>query len=155
MNREPRRRGAAVLLIVAWILWLHPWVPALLVGGVVSWVLLHKRLEGNLSEALVRIWRRAWPPGTLVLIPLLFASTLVFWTSDEPITPKALPVALSMLGLSTILLGISWTLFAHAQRLWKARQKPALAANRKPGPTCKEERASVGAMAEDDGAGRP
>lgn len=133
MNGEQRRRRAAVLLILAWVLRLHPWVPALLVGGFVSWVILHKRLEGDLGVALVRLWRRAWPPGTLVLISLLFASTLMFWISDVPITAKVLPVALSMLGLATILLGNWWTLFAHPERFWRARKEPSLAGNRKPG----------------------
>ena len=126
VDGEPRRRGAAVLLILAWALWWHAWVPALLVSGIVSWGFLHQRLEGDLGAALVRIWRRAWPPGTLALIPLLFASMFVFWTSDVPSTPKALPVALSMLGLATILLHASGTLFAHVRRLWRARTAPAL-----------------------------
>ena len=133
MSGEQRRRRAAVLLIVAWVLRLHPWVPALLVGGFVSWVILHKRLEGDLGEALVRLWRRAWPPGTLVLIPLLFASTLVFGISDVPITAKVLPVALGLLGLSTILLGNAWTFFAHPERFWIARKERSVAGNRKPG----------------------
>ena len=109
-----RRRAAAALLVVSWALWLHPWVPALLIGVFVSWVLLHTRLEGDLGGTLVRVWRRAWPPGTLALIPLLVGSTLAFWISDGPITAKVLPVALALLALSTILLGSAWTLFAHA-----------------------------------------
>ncbi len=137
-----RRRAAAALLVLSWVLWLHPWVPALLIGVFVSWVLLHTRLEGDLGETLVRVWRRAWPPGTLVLIPLLVGSALVFWISDVPITAKVLPVALALLGLSTILLGSTWTLFAHAQRLWRARNEPALAtANPSPGATRNGERA--------------
>lgn len=141
MNMQ-RRRAAAVLLILSWVLRLHPWVPALLVGMFVSWVLLHTRLEGDLGGALVRVWRRAWPPGTLVLIPLLVGSTLVFWTSDVPITAKVLPVALALLGLSTILLGSAWTLFAHAQRFWRARNEPALAmADPRPSSTRTGERA--------------
>jgi hypothetical protein len=141
VNGESGRRGAAVLLILAWVLWLHPWVLALLVGGFVSSVLLHKRLEGDLGRALVRIWQRAWPPGGPVLIPLLSASLLVFWTSDVPIAPRALPIALSILGLSTILLGVLWTPFGHAQRFWKARREPALAAKRPPGSMGTGERA--------------
>jgi len=141
VNGERHRRRAAVLLILAWVLRLHPWVPALLVGGLVSWVILHKRLEGDLGEALARRWRRAWPPGTLVLIPLLFASTLVFWISDVPIMVKLLPVALSMLGLSTILLGNAWTFVAHPERFRMARKKPSLAANREPGSSGKGSRA--------------
>ena len=137
-----RRRASAALLILSWVLWLHPWVPALFVGVLVSWVLLHTRLEGDLGGALVRVWRRAWPPGPLVLIPLLVGSTLAFWISDVPITAKVLPVALALLGLSTTLLGSAWTLFAHAQRFWRARHESALAtANPSPGATRNRERA--------------
>ncbi len=137
-----RRRASAALLILSWVLWLHPWVPALFVGMLVSWVLLHTRLEGDLGGALVRVWRRAWPPGPLVLIPLLVGSTLAFWISDVPITAKVLPVALALLGLSTILLGSAWTLVAHAQRFWRARHESALAtANSSPGATRNGERA--------------
>jgi len=137
-----RRRASAALLILSWVLWLHPWVPALFVGMLVSWVLLHTRLEGDLGGALVRVWRRAWPPGPLVLIPLLVGSTLAFWISDVPITAKVLPVALALLGLSTTLLGSAWTLFAHAQRFWRARHESALAkANPSPGSTRNGERA--------------
>ena len=137
-----RRRAVAALVILAWVLWLHPWVPALLVGMCASWILLHTRLEGDLGRALVRVWRRAWPPGPLVLIPLLVGSTLAFWISDVPITAKVLPVALTLLGLSTILLGSAWTLLAHAQRFWRARNEPALAtANPGPGATRNEDRA--------------
>ena len=136
-----RRRAAAALVILSWVLWLHPWVPALLVGMFASWILLHTRLEGDLGGALVRVWRRAWPPGPLVLIPLLVGGALVFWISDVPITAKVLPVALALLGLSTILLGSTWTLFAHAQRFWRARNESALAtANPSPGATRNGER---------------
>jgi len=137
-----RRRAAAALLILSWVLWLHSWVPALLIGVFVSWVLLHTRLEGDLGETLVRAWRRAWPRGTLVLITLLVGSALVFWISDVPITAKVLPVALALLALSTILLGSAWTLFAHAQRFWRTRNESALATtNPSPGATGNEGRA--------------
>ena len=151
MNGEGGRRAAAVFLILAWVLWLHAWVPALLVAGLVSWVFVHKRLEGDLGKALVRVWRRVWPPGAPVLVPLVFASALVFWISDASITAKVLPVALCILGFSTLLLGTSRcalqavagpgprrprrdskrrTLIAHAQRFWRARREPAPAASR-------------------------
>jgi hypothetical protein len=52
---------------------------------------------------LILSWVPRWHPGTLVRIPLLIGSTLVFWVSDVPIMAKVLAVALSMLGLSTIL----------------------------------------------------
>lgn len=124
MNGEQGRRRAAVLLIAAWVLALHPWVPALLVGGCVSWVVFHKRLEGDLGVSLARWWQRAWPPGTFVLIPLLVASTIVFWLSDVPIMAKVLPVVLSLLGLSTVLLGIVWRSFARPERFAPASESP-------------------------------
>jgi hypothetical protein len=103
MNGEGRRRGAAVLLAFAWALWLHPWVPALLVGGGLAWIILHKRVEAQPDGALVRVWRRVWPPETLVLIPALLASTFVFWSSNVRPVAKVLPIALGMLGLATCL----------------------------------------------------
>lgn len=124
MNGEQGRRRAAVLLIAAWVLALHPWVPALLVSGCVSWVVFHKRLEGDLGVSLARSWRRAWPPGTFVLIPLLVASTIVFWLSDVPIMAKVLPVALSLLGLSMVLLGIVSRSFAHPERFAPSSESP-------------------------------
>jgi hypothetical protein len=110
------RQRAAVLLIVAAVLWWHRWIPALLVAGFVSWVILHRRLEGDLGEALGRVWRRAWPPGTAVLVLLLSSGTLAYWFSDELITPKVLPIALNMFALSLISFGNWWTLFAHSRR---------------------------------------
>ena len=111
MNGEQGRRRAAVLLILAWVLMLHPWVPALLVSAFVSWVILHKRLEGDFGHDLARWWRLAWPPGSLVLALLLVASIVVFWDSDVRPLAKVLPVALNILGLSMILFGGWSTLF--------------------------------------------
>lgn len=112
-----RRHGGAVLLILASLLWLHRWVPAFLVVAFVSWIILHKRFEGHRGEALGRRWRRAWPPGTGVLIPLVAASMLGYWLADAPITSKILPVALNVLALSMVLFGNWWTLLARRQRL--------------------------------------
>ncbi|MBI4636701.1 MAG: hypothetical protein HY727_10175 [Candidatus Rokubacteria bacterium] len=125
MTGEQRRHRAAVLLILASVLWLHRWVPALLVAALVSWVILHKRLEGDLGDALARLWRRAWPPGARVLVPLLSATTLAYWVSDVPITPKVLPIALNMLALSLILLGHWWTLLAPREQSWTAGTTPS------------------------------
>jgi hypothetical protein len=118
------RRRAAVFLITAWVLGLHPWVPALLVAGFVAWVVLHKRLEGELGASLTRGWRRAWPPGAFVLIPLLLASAIVFWLWDVPIMAKVLPIALSLLGLSTVLLGTVRRSFARPERFAPASEAP-------------------------------
>ncbi len=116
MNRVHRRHCPAVLLIVASVLWWHRWVPALLLAGVVSWAILHTRLEGNLGRILGRLWRRAWPPRTIVLVPLLSGGTLAYWVSDEPITPKVLPIALNMVALSILLFGNWWRMFAQPRR---------------------------------------
>jgi uncharacterized BrkB/YihY/UPF0761 family membrane protein len=71
VNGVERRRRAAALLILAWTLALHAWIPALLAIAFVSWIILHKRLESDFGDALARRWRRGWPPGRLVLILLL------------------------------------------------------------------------------------
>jgi hypothetical protein len=105
MDGVERRRRAAVLLVLAWTLVLHAWIPAILAIAFVSWVILHKRLEGDFGDALARRWRRGWPPGRLVLILLLAASMLVVWESDVRPLAKVLPVTLDILGLSMILLG--------------------------------------------------
>jgi len=119
MTGAQRRRRATVLLIVASVLWWHRWVPALLVAGFVSWVILHKWFEGDLAEVLARGWRRAWPPRAVALIPLLLGGTLAYWVSDEPTTPKVLPIALNMLALSIISFGNWWTRLAHPERFWR------------------------------------
>jgi hypothetical protein len=111
-----RRHRAAVLLIVAAVFWWHRWVPALLLTGIVSWAILHGRLEGDLGRILGRLWRRAWPPRTMMLVPLLSAATLVYLASDEPIVAKVLPIALNVVALSTLLLGSWWTMVARPER---------------------------------------
>jgi|SRR5688572_12840540 len=121
MGGVERRRRAAVLLILAWALALHAWIPALLAIGFVSWVILHKRLEGDFGDAVVGRWRRGWPPGPLILILLLAASTLVVWESDVRTPAKVLPVTLHILGLSMILLGgwstpVRWMMAVPAKR---------------------------------------
>ena len=109
MNATARRHRVAVLLLVAAALWWHRWLPALLVAGFVSWVVLHRRLEGDLGKALGRGWRRAWPPGTAVLVLLAASGTLAYWLADQPITPKLLPIALNVLALSIAAFGSWWT----------------------------------------------
>ena len=89
------------------MLWLHQWLPALLVAAWVSWLILHKRLEGSLGEALVRFWRRSWPPGTLVLIPLLAGNALAYWVY-APMPGSVSLIALNLLGLGIVLFGGWW-----------------------------------------------
>ena len=121
--RDHGRGSAGVLLVLAWAFWLHRWVPALLVVGFVAWVILHKRLEAGLGEALDRRWRRAWPPGSLVLIALLSASTLAFVLHDAPATAKILPVGLDVFALSLVLFGRRWMLVALPR--WLGGSGPA------------------------------
>jgi hypothetical protein len=113
MNGEPRERGASIVLIVTSVVWLHQWFPALLVAAFVLWVLLHKRLEGDLGKGVLRLWRRVWPLRTLVLVPLLLAGTLAYWVANVPITAKVMPVTLNLLALSVLLFG-NWWRFAPA-----------------------------------------
>ena len=110
MYRKPRERGAAILLIVTSMVWLHQWLPALFVAAFVLWVLLHERLEGDLGKRLLRRWRRVWPPRTLALVPLLVAETLAYGIANVPITAKLMPVTLNLLALSMLLFGNWWTL---------------------------------------------
>ena len=112
VQSHQHRRGAAMLLVFAWVFWLHRWGPAFLVVTFVAWMILHNRLEAGLGEALRRQWRRAWPPGPLALIALILASALAFVLGDAPATAKVLPVALAVLALWLILFGNRWTLFA-------------------------------------------
>ena len=108
MNRERRQRHAATLLLVTSVLWLHQWLPALLVAAWVSWLILHKQLEGSFGEALVRFWHRRWPPPPLVLVPLLAANALAYWLY-APMPARVMPIALNLLGLSIVLFGGWWS----------------------------------------------
>ncbi len=128
MNGPQRRHLASVFLIVASVLWWHRWVPALLLAGVVGWAILHERLEGNLGRVLGRLWRRAWPPRTIALIPLLLGGTAAYSVSDEPITPKVLPIALNIVALSIVLFGNWRALFAHEGESYGTRLEPIVEA---------------------------
>jgi hypothetical protein len=116
VNRDRRERRVAMLLLITSVLWLHQWFPALLVVAWVSWLILHKQLEGSLGEALVGLWRRRWPPGTLALIPLLTANALAYWVY-APMPGRIMPFALNLLALSILLFGGLWD---KARSLWGA-----------------------------------
>ena len=124
MNRDRRRRLAATLLLVTSVLWLHQWLPALLVAAWVSWLILHKQLEGSLGEALLRFWRRRWPPPLVLLVPLLAANALAYWLY-APTLARVMPIALNLLGLSMVLFGGWWTRLARSVRLQPAPVAPA------------------------------
>ena len=98
------RRHAGTLLLITTVLWLHEWLVALLVIGWVAWLFLHEALEGRLGATIVRLWRRAWPPSALALLPLLAANALLYWLY-VPIPGKVLPIALNLLGFSMVLGG--------------------------------------------------
>ena len=114
---EATRRGAGILLVFAWAFWLHRWVPALLVAGFVVWVLLHHRLEAAPGEAILRRWRRVWPPGPVVSSALLSATLVAFALSGAPATAKILPVGLGILALSMTAFGAWWRLVTLPRRL--------------------------------------
>jgi hypothetical protein len=95
-------------------------VPLLLVVAFVSWVIAHKWLEGTRGQLVLRRWQRAWPPPTLVLLPVLAVGTLALAVSDLPMVAKVLPVALSTLALAMMLVGnkMAFTAMLSAWALW-------------------------------------
>lgn len=112
MNGEQRNRRAAVLLIVSSCLWSVQSLPAVFVALLLLWVIVHKRLEGDLGVVLLRQWRRVWPPASVVLIPLLLAATFGLWVSERSVEAKLLPIALNVFALSMIVFGSWWRLFS-------------------------------------------
>jgi hypothetical protein len=116
MNGERRRHYGAALLMLAWVLTLHAWIPAVLVVAVAIWFFLHKRLEAGLGDSVARRWREAWPPGALVLVLLLGASAVAFATAARPRTAMVLPLALTALALSMLVFGNWWRPGASPQR---------------------------------------
>jgi hypothetical protein len=124
VDADRRRRYAASLLLITSVLWLHEWLPALLVAAWVAWLVLHARLEGDLGTTLVRLWRRAWPPGSVVLTLLLAANALLYWLY-APIPGKIMPIALNLLGLSMVLGGGWWTRLTHRERPERLPRAPA------------------------------
>lgn len=116
MTLSQRKRSAAACFIGTSVLWLHEWVPALLVGAFVLWVISHTRLGSDLGEALFLRWRRAWPPTTFVLVPLLVAGTLAYVFASVPTSAKLLPVAVNLLALSVLGFGDWWRLFRAPSR---------------------------------------
>ena len=121
---DRRHRHAATLLLVTSVLWLHEWLAALLVAGWVAWLILHRRLEGDLGETLVRLWCRIWPPSPAVLVPLLAANAVLYWVY-APIPGKFMPFALNLLGLLMVLFGGWWTRLARPVWLQQVPVAPA------------------------------
>jgi len=100
-----QRRRAVVLMSLAAALWWHEWMPALLVVAFVAWVVLHKRFEDERGEGPLRVWRRVWPPATLVLVALIVAGVAVYGVSNRPIEAKVLPIALNAVALAILVVG--------------------------------------------------
>ena len=119
VSSNRNQRHAAALLLVTSVLWLHEWLAALLVVGWVAWLILHRRLEGDLGAALVRLWRRGWPPSPVVLVLLLAANAVLYWVY-APIPGKIMPIALNVLGLSMVLFDGWWTRLARPARFQRA-----------------------------------
>ena len=113
---ERHRRRAATLLLVSSALWVDEWLPVLLVATWVSWLILREQLEDGLGEALLRLWRRHWPPRALILVPLLATSTLAYWVY-APSPGNILPIGLNLLALSIVLLGDAWRAIVRPGRL--------------------------------------
>ena len=121
---DRRHRPAATLLLITAVLWLHEWLAAVLVAGWVAWLIFHRRLEGDLGETIVRLWRRVWPPSALALVPLLAANAVLYWVY-APIPGKVMPIALNLLGLSMVLFGGWWARLARPLRLQRVPAAPA------------------------------
>ena len=99
-----RRRGAAVLIVLAWTAWLHYWVPAAMLLGLVAWLILHRQ-----GDVVRRGWQAAWPPGARVLVALLGAGILTFLAYDAPPVTRFLPIGLHALALSVLMFGTWWS----------------------------------------------
>lgn len=117
------RRRAGVLLIITSVLWLHQWFPALMVVGFVVWLLIHRRLEGDLGDRLLGLWQRRWPLPAVVLVPLLIAGALAYAIADQPLRTKLVPIGLNLLGLSMVVFGNWWRRFTT---VFDAPSRPAL-----------------------------
>jgi hypothetical protein len=107
-NPLAARRCAAVLVILAAVLWWHRWAPLLIVVAFVVWVVLHRRLESERGEGLQRAWRRVWPPATLVLVVLIVGGTALYSVSSHAIETKIMPIVLNMFAVFTVIFGNGW-----------------------------------------------
>ncbi|MBI3636724.1 MAG: hypothetical protein HY216_11040 [Candidatus Rokubacteria bacterium] len=108
VNQKRRRSYGAALLMLAWVLTLHEWIPAVLVVAFAIWFFLHKRLEAGGGDTIARRWREAWPPGAIVLVLLLGLSALAFATAGRSRLAMVLPLGLTALALSMLVFGNWW-----------------------------------------------
>jgi hypothetical protein len=103
-----RRRGAAVLLTVAWLTWWHHWSPVLLVAAGVAWLVIQKRVDDGRGERLGLAWRRAWPPDAAILLGLIGVGAITFALDNGPTAPKVVPTGLHAVALSILMFGAWW-----------------------------------------------
>src|SRR5688572_28152251 len=97
MNSLAVRRFAAVLVILAAVLWWHRWMPAVVVLAFVAWVVFHKWLESEAGAGRRRAWRNAWPPANFMLLVVIVAGTALYSRSNASLEAKVLPIAFSVL----------------------------------------------------------
>ena len=114
MNSLAIRRFAAVLVILAAVLWWHRWMPAVVVLAFVVWVVFHEWLESEAGAGRQRAWRRAWPPASLMLLVVIVAGTALYAGSNAALEAKILPIAFNVLAGLMVIAGICRPLSASA-----------------------------------------
>ena len=100
------RRFAAVLVILAAVLWWHRWMPAVVVLAFVAWVVFHTWLESERGAGRQRAWRSAWPPASGVLLVVVVAGTALYAGSNAALEAKILPIAFNALAGLMVMAGI-------------------------------------------------
>jgi hypothetical protein len=112
VNSLAVRRCAAVLVILAAVLWWHRWMPAVVVLAFVAWVVFHKWLESEAGAGRQRAWRNAWPPASLTLLVVIVVGTALYSGSNAALEGKILPVAFNALAGLMVVVGICMPLSA-------------------------------------------
>ena len=100
------RRFAAVLVILAAVLWWHRWMPAVVVLAFVVWVVCHKWLESETGAGRQRAWRSAWPPASPVLLVVIVAVSALYAGSNGALEAKILHIAFNALAGLMVVAGI-------------------------------------------------
>src|SRR5688572_8802167 len=106
MNSLAVRRFAAVLVILAAVLWWHRWMPTVVVLAFAVWVVFHKWLESEAGAGRQRAWRNAWPPASLTLLVVIVAGTALYSGSNAALEAKVLPIAFNALAGLMVVAGI-------------------------------------------------
>ena len=121
------RRFAAVLVILAAVLWWHRWMPAVVVLAFVVWVVFHKWLESEAGAGRQGAWRGAWPPASLVLLVVTVAGTALYSGSNAAIEAKILPIAFNALAGLMVVAGICMPLSASPPKPLSPEARAAVA----------------------------